>query len=211
MPHPFTTTGGARLGWTNCGLSKLTATPDMLTISVRLLGTYSFAPDQVSAVERYSMIPFLAWGVQIRHSRADYPQRVIFLSLGSPATVLQGIKEAGFSPSAPSSAVIQPRGFAMRWSAIIIAVAVWNALSKLDFSRASGAPQPELSALLMLGFAFAVSIVTLTSPRLQRLVLKPDRSVNEIRPFLGLLAFISGIMLVIFSIILACAGFNQRA
>ncbi|HZE57779.1 MAG TPA: hypothetical protein VE031_07980 [Chthoniobacterales bacterium] len=214
MPQSFTTTGGARIGWTNATwpLAQLSATPDALTISVLLLGTYSFAPDQVAAVERYTMIPVLGWGVQIRHCRVDYPQRFIFWCLGSPDTVLRGIHAAGFVPSAPSSAVIQPRGFAIRWSAIIICFAVWNTLFLLDFSRPSGMPpQPGLSALAALALAFAFSIGTLMSPRVQRLILKPDRSVNEIRPFLRLLAFISGIMLVIFSIVFASGGFNQRA
>lgn len=214
MPQPFTSTGGARIGWTNATwpLAQLSATPDALTISVRLLGSYTFAPSQVAAVERYATIPVLSWGVQIRHCRVDYPQRFIFWCLGSPDTVLRGIHAAGFVPTAPSSAVIQPRGFALRWSAIIIAVAVWNALFLLDFSRFHGTPPPPgLAALVALAFAFAFSIGTLTSARLQRLVLKSDRSVNEVRSFLRLLAFISGIMLVIFSIILACGGFNQRA
>jgi hypothetical protein len=214
MPPSFTTTGGARIGWTNATwpLAQLSATPDALTISVRLLGTYSFGPDQVAAVERYTLIPVLGWGIQIRHCRVDYPQCFIFWSLGSPDTVLRGIHAAGFVPTAPSSAVIQPRGFALRWSAIIIAVAVWNALFLLDFSRGSGTPpQLGLSALVALAFAFAFSIGTLRSPRLQHLVLKPGRSVNEIRPLLRLLAFVSGIVLVIFSIIFACGGFNQRA
>jgi drug/metabolite transporter (DMT)-like permease len=82
----------------------------------------------------------------------------------------------------------------------------------LDFSRFSGSPpQPGLAAVVALALAFAFAIGTLTSPRLQRLVLKPGRSVNEIRPFLRLLTFICGIMFVIFSIVLAFGGFNQRA
>ena len=214
MPQSFTTTGGARIGWTNATwpLAQLSATPDALTISVRLLGTYSFAPDQVAAVERYTMIPVLGWGIQVRHCRVDYPQRFIFWCLGSPDTVLRGIHDAGFVPRAPSSAVIQPRGFAMRWSAIIIAIGVWNVLFLPDFSPFSGSPpQPGLSVVVAFALAFAFSIGTLTSPRLQCLVLKPGRSVNEIRPFLRLLTFICGIMLVIFSIVLAFGGFNQRA
>ena len=57
--------------------------------------------------------------------------------------------------------------------------------------------------MVALLFAFALSIGTLTSSRLQQLVLKPGRSVGEIRPFLRLLAFVSGFMLVIFSIVFA--------
>jgi hypothetical protein len=61
---------------------------------------------------------------------------------------------------------------------------------------------------LILGFALFVGI--LKSPTLQRLVLKPGRSVGEIRPFLQLLIFISAILLTVFSILLACGVFNNK-
>ena len=211
--QPFTTTGGAHVGWMNATwpLAQLLATTDRLTISIRLLGTYTFTPDQVSAVERYTMIPVLGWGVQIRHCRTDYPQRVIFWSVGSPDTLLRGIRDAGFLPAASSSEIPRGRGIAVRWSAILVAVVVWNALLLLDFSRSgSSPPQPGPFALVALLFAFALSVGTLVSPRLQRLVLKPGRSVGEISPFLRLLAFVSGIMVIVFSIILAFGGFNHR-
>lgn len=214
MPHAFTTTGGARLGWINATwpLAQLSATPDKLTISIRLLGTYSFAPDQVSAITRYVMVPVLGWGIRIHHCNADCPHHVIFWCLGSPDTLLRGIRDSGFLPIASWSATPQRRGMAMRWSPIIIAVAVWNALFYIDFACSSGIPShPGPFALAALLFAFAFSFGTLTSPRLQRIILKPGRSVGEIQPFLRLLAFISGIMLVVLSILLACGGFNQRA
>lgn len=130
MPHTFTTTGGARVGWTNATwpLAQLSATSDKLTISIRLLGTYSFAPDQVSVVERYVMIPVLGWGIRVHHCNPDCPKRVIFWCLGSPEAVLEGIQGSGFLPIASSSSFPERHGMAMRWSAIIIAVVVWNAL-----------------------------------------------------------------------------------
>lgn len=102
MPHAFTTTGGARLGWINATwpLAQLSATPDKLTISIRLLGTYSFAPDQVSAITRYVMVPVLGWGIRIHHCNADCPHHVIFWCLGSPDTLLRGIRDSGFLPIA---------------------------------------------------------------------------------------------------------------
>jgi len=212
MSQPFTITGGARVGWTNATwpLAQLSATPDRLTLSIRLLGTYSFAPDQVSAVERYVMIPVLGWGIRIHHCNADCPKRVIFWCLGSPDTVLRGIRDSGFLPVASSSATPQHRGIAMRWSAIIIAVAVWNALFFLDSGLTSGVPpHPGPLILAPLFFAFALSVGTLKSPKLQRIILKPGRNVGEIRPFLRLLVFISGFLLVIFSILLSCGAFTK--
>jgi hypothetical protein len=213
MSQSFTTTGGARVGWTNATwpFARLSATNDRLTISVGLLGTYSFAPEQVSAVERYISIPVLGWGIQIRHCRADYPQRVIFWCLGSPDTLLRRIRDAGFLPAGSSSAIPHGRGIAMRWSAILLAIAVWNALLLLDFTRSSSRPsQPGPFALVALLFAFVLSFGTLISPRLQQLVLKPGRSVGEIRPFLRLLALISGLMVIVFAVVVVYAAFTRR-
>ncbi len=212
MPHTFTATGGARVGWTNATwpLAQLSATSDKLTISIRVLGTYNFAPDQVSAVERYVMIPVLGWGIRIHHCNADCPKRVIFWYLGNPDTVLRGIRDSGFLPVAPISASPYRRGIAMRWSAIIIAIAAWNALFFLGAGHTSGVPShPGPLILAPLLFAFALSVGTLISPKLQRIILKPGRSVGEIRPFLRLLAFISGLLLVIISILLASGAFTN--
>jgi hypothetical protein len=205
MPPPFTVTGGAHIGWTNASwpLAQLSATHDKLTLSVSLLGTYSFAPDQVSAVERHVMIPVLAWGIRIRHRIADYPQRVIFWCFGNPDRVLRGIRDSGFLATASGSEVPQRRGMAMRWSAIIVAVATWNVLFLLDRARSSGvSPRPGPFSLVALLFIFALSISLPMSSRLQRLILKPGRSAGELRPFLRLLALVSGILLLFFSMFL---------
>jgi len=166
MPHPFEITGGARLGWTNATwpFARLTAASDKLTISVRLLGTYSFAPEDVSAVERYVLIPVFGWGVRIHHRKTDCPQRVIFWCLGSPDKVLRGIRDSGFRAASSSPAAPQHRSIAMRWSAVIFAILVWNALFFLDFGRSRVvAPKPSPLILAPLIFAFAMSVGTLTS------------------------------------------------
>jgi len=213
MPNPFRATGGARVGWSNASwpLAQLSASPDKLTISIRILGTYSFAPDQVIAIARYVMIPVVAWGIQVHHCRTDYPRRVIFWCLGTPDKILRGIRDSGFRPTALGSAAPQRRGIAMRWSAILITVAIWNALFFLDFGRfgrGRGEPGPLVLAPLL--FAVALSLGTLRSTRLQRIILKPGRSVGEIRPLLRLIAFISAFLLIIFSILLACGAFNKH-
>lgn len=214
MPHTFKVTGGARVGWINASwpLAQLSATPDKLSISIRLLGTYSFAPDQVSSIERYVMIPVLGWGIRIQHCNVDCPKRVVFWCLGNPDSILQGIQDSGFLPVASSSACLQRSGWAIRWWVIIIAVAIWNVLFFLDAGRANGSaghPGPfDMGPLL---FAFVLSVGTLISPQLQRIILKPGRSIGEIKPFLRLLAFIFGSMLVIFSILLASDALTNIA
>lgn len=213
MSHPFKATGGARIGWTNATwpLAQLSATPDQISISIGLLGRYDFAPDQVLAITRYVMIPVLGWGIQVHHCRVDYPQRVIFWCLGSPDAILRGIQESGFAAKALPSGIPERRGIAFRWSAIVAAVVIWNGLFILGFSHREGAPpSPGPFILLALLAVFSLSAGTLTSSRVQAIVLKRDRHIGEIRPFMRLLAFISGFMLVVFSIILACGGFNPN-
>jgi hypothetical protein len=132
--------------------------------------------------------------------------------LGSPNAVLEGIRDSGFLPVASISASPERHGIAMRWSAIVIAVVVWNALFFLGSGHSNGVPpHPGPFILAPLLFAFALSVGTLMSPKLQRIILKPGRSVGEIRPFLRLLAFISGLLLVIFSILLASGAFTNAS
>jgi hypothetical protein len=212
MPQQYTITGGARVGWMNASwpLAKLSVSPDKLTITIVLLGVYSFAPSEVFAIERYVMIPVLGWGVRIHHCKVDCPKRVIFWCLGNPRGVLQGIRDTGFLPNASGSSFPQHRGMAMRWSAILIAIAIWYGLFFLNNGRSGGVPShPGPLILAPLVFVFVLSLGTLKSPQLQRIILKPGRSVGEIRPFLRLIAFISGMLLVIFSILMASGAFNN--
>jgi hypothetical protein len=211
MLQPFTITGGARVGWTNATwpLATLSSGPDKLTLSVKILGTYDFAPDEVSAVEKLVWFPVLASGIQIYHCKADCPQRIIFWCLGSPESVLRGIRDSGFIPAATASARPQRRGIPIRWSAIIIAIVVWNALAILLASHHADS-RPQLSPLTFtpLALVFLICIGIEKSALLQRLILKPGRDVGEIRPFLRLLIFISGLLLVIFTILFASGAFN---
>src|SRR5262245_12783366 len=177
MQHSFTKTGGAQIGWVNASwpLARLGATSDRLTIEVSLLGSYTFTPEQVSAVERYVLIPVLAWGVRIRHRAPNCPERIIFWSLGDPDSVLRGIRDTGFVPAALVSISPVRRGIPVRWSAIIGAIIVWNALFTLLFiGGGHRGPTPNWLMVVPLFAAFGLSVATLISPSLQRLIMKPD-------------------------------------
>ena len=128
MQQRFTIKGGAQIGWVNASwpLARPSATCDRLAITARVLGNYYFTPQQVSAVERYALNPFLAWGVRIRHQVPDYPRRIIFWCLCEPKVILQGIRDAGFAPKGSPSSDARGGGIPVRWSAIIGAIAVWT-------------------------------------------------------------------------------------
>lgn len=214
MTQTLNVTGGARIGWLNASwpLAQLSSTPDLLTVKVLLLGTYSFAPDQVSRVEKYVMIPVFGWGVQICHCVPDYPSRIVFWCRDNPDILLRNISESGFEPSAPASEAIEGRGIPIRWSVIIAVGLLWNALFLLDFTRSSRPiPTPGPFSCVALLLVFALSVGTLRLSSLQQLVLKPGRNVGEIRAMLRLLAFISGIMLVAFSIFLLTGVIKRPA
>jgi hypothetical protein len=200
----FETTGGATVGWVNATwpFARLTATQNSLRIVVRLLGTYSFTPDTVVAITRYSMIPILGWGIQIQHCVPEYPERFTFWCFGNPDALLTGIRESGFHPQAPVSSMPPRNGFALRWQAIAVAVAAWNGLFILDMVlRKPTPPLPGPLSLLSLGLTFAAIIAAIRVSAFQRLILKPGRSIGEVRPVLNLLLFITGVLLAVFSLI----------
>lgn len=212
MHDRFTKCGGAQLGWVNASwpLARLFATPEKLTIAIRLLGTYSFTPDEVSSVERYVWIPLLASGIRIRHHCPNCPQRVIFWSHGDPEEVVRGIRDSGF---VPKTSAIDPakRPIPIRWSAIIGAILVWNGLFLLPSAWGQAAsPTAGWLDISPLFAAFGLAIGTLRFGALQRLILKPGRMVGEIRPFLRLLVVISGILSVVFSILVATGELKRE-
>ncbi len=91
----------------------------------------------------------------------------------------------------------------MRWSFIIALVVVWNALFILG-GFLPGKPPPEkpgLLVLLALAVVLVASFAVDRSPAFQRWVLKPGRSVGEIRPSLRLIQLTTGLLVVIFAIV----------
>lgn len=212
MPAPYTTTGGARVGWMNATwpLARLTATPEQLAVAVFPAGNYGFAPHEVVAIERYTVIPFVGWGVRIVHRRSDYPQNFVFWHLAGPGPVLQGIRDAGFVPCGIAADVPPRPGIPVRWSVIIGLVVVWNGLFMINAGRMkSGFPVPGVLPCVALLLVLLLSLATLWSPAVQRVVLKPGRHLGEIRGTVGLLAVVSGLLLVIFSIVTASGGFSM--
>jgi hypothetical protein len=198
----LTATGGARIGWVNATwpFARLAASPTHLKLS-GLLGTYDFLPGDVVSLERYGSIPLFSSGVRIVHSRLDYPSKIIFWYLGKPETLIERIREIGFSPTAPASSGTERRGFPVRWTAILLLVLAWNGLLLLDYPR-SGVNQPGFFSLLALLLAFLVSWRTRTSPKLQEMILRDGHSVTEIKAFLFLVQIISGILLAVFAVVL---------
>ena len=194
--------GGGRAGWINATwpLARLTASPNEIVLNFVLGGRYSFSPLEVVKLEPYSGIRAFGHGVQIVHSRIDYPERLIFWHFTKPESLIQRIHAAGFVPTGKISDVPTRSGVPFRWSAVAVTVLLWNVLFLVDYEggRRHGAPGPF--ALVALGLVFAIATLAKTSPGAQRLILKPGRHVGEIREALSLLQLITGFMLAIMAL-----------
>ena len=214
LEQPYVKTGGALIGWMNVNwpFAELWTAPERLTITAQFMGTYTFTPEQIREIEPYIMLPIFGWGVRIRHCVPEYPERVIFWSLANPYRVLRGIQASGFIPAAAGPAAGSPRcGFPMRWSVIAGVLVLWNALLLADWGHLSASPaHPGWLTFVALLVMFVLSFGTLTSGSIQKLVLKPSRTVGEVRPLLRLLAFISGLLLF-FLLLRPLAGGSKGA
>lgn len=199
VSESFETTGGAKVGLMNASwpLAKLTASSGSLRMAVRFLGSYVFTPDSVVSIERYTMIPVLGWGIQIRHNVAEYPSRIIFWCLGSPDALLSRIQGTGFQPQAPASSVPPPEGMPVRWQALVAVLIIWNVLFLLD--GPFGKPLPGPFSVLAVALLCAANVACFYSVSFRRLILKPGRDLNEIRPVLKLIILVSGVMTAAFT------------
>jgi hypothetical protein len=194
-------TGGARIGWMNATwpFARLTASAHQLSLSGLLIGTYAFSSTEVADLKPYGSLPLFGRGVQIIHTRDDYPAKMIFWCL-APERLIRNIQALGFRPQAPMAAVPKKDGIPFRWSVLVAMLVLWNALFVLDGFVPWRQPKgPGIFVLIALLMLFVASVAAARSERFQALVLKPGRSVAEIRPVLTLVQFISGVGLFAFA------------
>lgn len=186
--------GGAQVGWLSAPwpLASIQIAPGSLTVSA--LGRYTFAPAEVHAIEPVGSIPVLTTGIRIHHTRPDYPEKIVFYSMGSRECLLQASGAAGFPVGKPT--LQATRGFPVRVSAIVVFVLMWNALFLLDRGgnplNTSGTFGPY--SFLALALAFAVATLAPRSARLQEFILRDGHNLGEIRGFLRLLQVTTGFL-----------------
>jgi len=197
--NSMSVTGGACIGWMNATwpFARLQFGPTSLVLNATLLGRYEFSPDQVVGIEKYTVIPLLGWGVSINHNAIDYPKKIVFWCFGNPDSLIRRIHDSGFVARGVIDETIVNRGFPVRWQSIIAIVVLWNVLLGLDM-QGNNSQQPGIltfSALLLL---FLGSVGIWRSEFLRFIIMKPGRKPQEIKAWLYLLAFISGLMATIF-------------
>jgi hypothetical protein len=192
-------TGGARIGWANATwpLATLSVADGALTVAALMLGTYTFAPNEVVALEAYQSVPLIGRGVRIVHSRSDYPKNVIFWCLSSPTKLLADIEAAGFRSQAPRTSQPRPDGIPVRWTSVAAVVVFWNVLFLLDGAVPWNAPKPPGPfVFLALGSLCAGSFALQKSPAVQAWLMKPGRPVSEIAPVVSILKLVSVFLLI---------------
>jgi len=202
MNAPLEVTGGARIGWVSATwpFAKLSASAQQLSVSGSLIGRYSFSPEQVAALEPYGSIPVLASGVRIIHTVQNYPDKIIFWCFGSPKRLIERITTLGFQPRTSRAQVPQRDGMAFRWSFLILLIVIWNALFLIDGFVPWKEPKgPGPYTFLAVALLFLTALGLNVSGRFQALVLKPGRSISEVRSVTLLVLLVSSIMLIVFA------------
>lgn len=90
-------------------------------------------------------------------------------------------------------------------------VAIWNLLIGFEmFSNPNRVPLPGPLSLVALWIIFGVSVAAIRLPTIQNILLKPGRSFGEVKPVFLLVATVSGIMTVIFTIIVALGVLQSK-
>lgn len=201
--------GGARVGRVNYTwpLATLTANAERLTLTTTMFGLfktgrYEFTPAQVTSIGRYGVIPIIGSGIRICHTVPDYPEKIVFWC--SPGSTLRGIAESGFSVpdmQAGHHPAAEARGFPLRAGPLIVAVLIWNFFLGLEFFGQAGFVSfPGPLSFAAVALLFVASLAALRLPGLQAILLRPGRSIGEVRPVFVLLATVSGLMTIVFGI-----------
>jgi hypothetical protein len=201
MSDQLKVTGGACIGWVSATwpFAKLSASAEQLSVSGNLIGSYTFSPDQVAALEPCGSIPIVSSGVRIIHTVQSYPEEMIFWCFGSSERLIRQITDLGFMPSASLAEVPHRNGMAFRWPFVLLEVAVWNALLLADgFAPWQPSKWPGLYTLSAIALLFLTAVGLNFSRRFQSLALKPGRSLSEVRAVAILVLVISAIMLLVF-------------
>jgi len=202
----FSVTGGARIGWVNATwpLARLVVSSALLRLSA-IQGTYDFLPSQVVSLERYGRIPLFSSGIRIVHARLDYPHKIIFWYLGNSERLIEKIHQAGFLPTAPAAAEVKWRGIPVRWTAILVFILVWNGL----FLPMRAFAKPPLAlAFIPLITTFVVCWGIRRYSWLQEAILRTGRSIGEIKAYLSLLQTVTGMLSVIFLVVVLAQVFS---
>jgi hypothetical protein len=198
-------TGGAEIGMFRMTwpFAKLTVNKDLLKLSCSIAGTFYFTPADIISIEPYGLL--FKTGIKINHTVGKYNPKIIFTSTRGTQLINQ-IKQTGFldnKSSVPTEVINEiytsrkSGAFPLKIPAVIIIVVIWNVLglsdwlgyfkNKNNFTFGHGTQ-------LALGFMLITSILVLVNQPVRKLIMKEGRSVDDIKPFLYLIIFVTSFM-----------------
>lgn len=203
-------TGGFRVGWFtgSTPFATLTASPRRLVLGIRPFffvkpEVYEFDPGQVVDLEPHTIVPFFIRELRIRHTVFDYPKSLVFCPLRDAREVAAEVRRVGFIPSASPMQMPKRDGIPLRWQPLVALAVIWNLLGVWDGALRSPLYKPGSLMLLALLMVCVGSALLPRSQFLQRIFLKPGRSVKEVGPVLPFLAYLTGflfLMLIVFAV-----------
>ena len=77
--------------------AKLVVTEKELSLDVKYYGSFKFNKNNVSELSCYTFIPFLLWGVKIKHSISKYEKNIVVLTFLHPKRLIKKIDDVGFN------------------------------------------------------------------------------------------------------------------
>ena len=200
---PFKRTGSVLAGWMHSSwpLATLHVSETEVRLKAFLLGTYKFRPDQVVRLEAGRSVLF-AGSMRIHHTVPDYPRRIVSSCFGGTPRLIEQIHATGFIPCARAEESARFQGLAVKWQTILVGVVLRVAVNVaaviehlLRVARGSSSTGPGISLCVAGLMLFLGSLAILWLRPVQRLPLKPERSVKEIRSVVLVFALASGITL----------------
>ena len=216
MSEKFTLTGGARIGMANASypFADLYVDKEILKINASIVGNLMFQPKNIISIEPYTFIPIIGQGIKINHRIENYNPKVIFWTFKDPNYVIGEIKKTGFLQNLNSELssndleIIKKQnegGFPLKKSVAIFFTVAWNLLFLSDIipfflkGETEGSPI-GIGMNLAVGLLFVSSILAIASEKFLKIILKENRSFDDIKKFAYFIALISGIMFVALTI-----------
>ena len=216
MSEKFTLTGGARIGMANASypFADLYVDKEILKINASIVGNLMFQPKDIISIEPYTFIPLIGQGIKINHRIENYNPKVIFWTFRDPNSVIGEIKKTGFLQNSNSQIssndleIIKKQnegGFPLKKSVAVFFIVAWNLLFLSDiipfFLKGGTEGSPiGIGMNLAVGLIFASSILAIVSEKFRKIILKENRKFDDIKKFAYLVAIITGIMFVSFTI-----------
>ena len=216
MTEKFTLTGGARIGMANASfpLADLYVDKEVLKINASIVGNLVFQPKDIISIETYSSIPIIGNGIKINHRIEKYNSNVIFWTFKNPNTVIDEIKKTGFLENTNSEISTEDLkilerqnqgGFPIKKPVAVFFTIAWNLLFLSDIipfmlqDKKEGLPI-GIGVKLALGLVFISSVLALVSGKFRGLILKEGREFDDIKKFIYLTAFITGMLFIQFTV-----------